>query len=620
MIPSKLRDDINFVLLKAKDKIPFEKEWTKKEIKWDDDRLVEHISNGGNYGVMGGMIEEERGLIIVDFDDADVQAEAIKKLPTTFTVKTGSGLLHKYFFSNKANSYKILKEDKSTIADIQGQGKQVVGPGSTHPNGNKYTIEDNSKIEFIDYDELKDLMNSFNVKAEKKIEPTQPVLSNYTSDIVEDIKARVKIKDLLNEFGIDTTKNPTNCPFHDSKGEKCLGFEDDRAHCFHCDDAWNIFSLVKQYKNYDFKEALEWLCDREGMTDELNQSRIDWGKLQEPVVQQQEKETPTDNEINLIWDNDLANYEIEDKEWLVDGLIPAGGIGVWTGKRGSFKTFLLMNAAYCIASGKKFLNKYDTKQGKVIYLDKENGIPIMKERSGMIKTGLSLEKADIGYICFSQLKLDKNTDMWAIEELIEKEKPAMLVIDTYRRAISFDENSAGDVSRLFVDILRPIVDKHWPLSIVLIHHDRKGSGQGDEMDEIRGSSDLANYCDFILKNCRKGNKLELRQLKNRNAPELEPIPISINTDEKTTMEFSCSSTPLVKTQLERCNELILLWMAKKQVSEFSTAQVKEIANNAGIKTTNFKESLNDLQSLGVVEKSTKGKYKVIKDVGGGFGS
>jgi len=65
MIPSKLRDqNINFVLLKTKEKIPFEKEWQKKEIKWDDEKLNTHISNGGNYGVMGGMLGDDIGLII----------------------------------------------------------------------------------------------------------------------------------------------------------------------------------------------------------------------------------------------------------------------------------------------------------------------------------------------------------------------------------------------------------------------------------------------------------------------------------------------------------------------------------------------------------------------------
>jgi len=337
------------------------------------------------------------------------------------------------------------------------------------------------------------------------------------------------------------------------------------------------------------------------------QSKVSYETWQRYYKEHKEQE---EDEINLIWDKELAEYEIKEKEWLIDGLIPAGGIGVWTGKRGSFKTFLLMDAAYCIATGINFLNKYKTKKGRVIYLDKENGIPIMKERSRMIKTGLGIEKADIGYICFSQLKIDKNVDIWAIEELIKKHKPAMLVIDTYRRAISFDENSAGDVSRLFVDILRPIVDKYWPLSIVLIHHDRKGSGQGDEMDEIRGSSDLANYCDFILKNQRKGNNIILKQLKNRNAPELQPILVSVSTDEVNYMRFGAGEFKIQSVD-ERSAELILIWIADKKVKQFKTNDAKDIAFAGGIKKTNFFNSLELLENLGKIRKVGRGMYDII---------
>ena len=52
------------------------------------------------------------------------------------------------------------------------------------------------------------------------------------------------------------------------------------------------------------------------------------------------------------------------------------------------------------------------------------------------------------------------------------------------------------------------------------------------MDEIRGSSDLANYADIILKTERKEGNLVLKQLKCRNAKEQEPIRIITEIDEE----------------------------------------------------------------------------------------
>jgi len=169
----------------------------------------------------------------------------------------------------------------NTLADIQGEGKQVVGAGSIHPNGNAYEIVDNEDIGFIGYAELKAIMMAHDKKPKKEVQ--KKIVSEGTSDdFVSEIKSKVSIESLLSEFGSDTSSNPTNCPFHDSKGGKCLGFKDEVAHCFHCDDSWNIFTLVQQKKNCNFTEALEWLAEREGMGDKLKETRKEWAKKQNP--------------------------------------------------------------------------------------------------------------------------------------------------------------------------------------------------------------------------------------------------------------------------------------------------------------------------------------------------
>jgi len=52
----------------------------------------------------------------------------------------------------------------------------------------------------------------------------------------------------------------------------------------------------------------------------------------------------------------------------------------------------------------------------------------------MIKKGLEIDKpTDVGFICFSNLKIDKAKDIAEIESLIKKHEPTLLVVDTYRR-------------------------------------------------------------------------------------------------------------------------------------------------------------------------------------------
>jgi putative DNA primase/helicase len=270
-IPEKLKiKGIKFVLLEKGGKKPFQKEWQNKLIEYDNPELIAHISNGGNYGVMGGGSQQ---LIIIDFDNEKVQNEVCPKLTKTFTVRTGSGKLHKYFFTDKTESFKIFDEQMNTIADVQGEGKQVVGAGSIHPNGTEYKVELDEEVAFLSYSEIQALLMPYDKKPKKEKKVYDRPKVDLEDDFLEKIKLSISMQNVLDSFGIDTRSNPCPCPFHASKGGKCLGYNGETAHCFHCEGSWNIFSFVKDIKNCDFKEALEYLANLAGLQDELEVSR-----------------------------------------------------------------------------------------------------------------------------------------------------------------------------------------------------------------------------------------------------------------------------------------------------------------------------------------------------------
>ena len=367
---------------------------------------------------------------------------------------------------------------------------------------------------------------------------------------------------------------------------------------------WNIRALLGWIKKVNLGEITEFnIPELVNWCKQYKPEMLSY--LQEPII------SPIKKEFEVLWDKDLSNYEAKEIDWIIKSLIPARSVGVWTGKRGTMKTFLVLSAIYKLAQGGDFLERYPTKKCKILYLDKENGTPIIINRCGMIKNGMGVtENLEIGFICFSALKIDNPSDIQKIEEIIQKEQIGLLVVDTYRRGISFDENSAGDVSHLFVDVLRPLVERN-ELTIILIHHDRKGQGQGDEMDEIRGSSDLANYTDFILKNERKGkNKIILKQLKCRSAPEIAPIEVCVDTDENTYITFNSLGTYEPQTEDTKASEMIIIWIKENNKKEFRTGEVMPYCINRGIKKTNFYAGLSNLQSFGQIKQISKGLYKV----------
>lgn len=234
---------------------------------WNNPILQQHLASGGNYGAMGG---GKLHLIIVDIDVVELIPKIQELLPKTFPVKTGSGKLHLYFFSDRSESFKIKGANNETLIDVQGNGTQAVAPGSTHPTGNKYEAAGNEEIAFIPYAELQAALFQFDERPQKTEKKTA---SENKSELLDNLLAKVTMTQVLNYCGVDTSRNPTKCPLHNSKGGKCLGYNDVTAHCFNCEGKWNALSALKDFLHLDTAKAIEELAKLAGMEKELEEDR-----------------------------------------------------------------------------------------------------------------------------------------------------------------------------------------------------------------------------------------------------------------------------------------------------------------------------------------------------------
>jgi len=155
-IPKQLQDPyFRFILLKPNGKEPLETNWQdKNNYDFRNKKLLEHISKGGNYGVVGGY----GNLVIIDSDSQEVTAIA-EKLKATFLIKTGSPEKYKkhfYFISDKEiKPIRLSKEKVGDLGDVRAEGQYVVGPNCMHPTGGIYKIE-GGDIAKIKEEELKE--------------------------------------------------------------------------------------------------------------------------------------------------------------------------------------------------------------------------------------------------------------------------------------------------------------------------------------------------------------------------------------------------------------------------------------------------------------------------------
>ncbi len=89
------------------------------------------------------------------------------------------------------------------------------------------------------------------------------------ADIVDDIKSRLSISDLVGQY-VQLKKNGRNfkglCPFH---GEKTPSFivspEKQIFHCFGCSKGGDVFTFIQEIEGISFPEAIQVLADKVGL-------------------------------------------------------------------------------------------------------------------------------------------------------------------------------------------------------------------------------------------------------------------------------------------------------------------------------------------------------------------
>jgi len=556
--------------------------------------------------------------IVLDYEHENYQ-DFLKKLKEDgydkyIIIKTGSRGVHIHlFFSNLADESLPVRNKIRELfitkykADLSKASEKTVISIEDTPH-----FKTLNKSEIIGYNEGTNVLEEFYIQKATELLANQPKEQEVQKEEFKDYFNNDNFWKILNK--LDWTQMPESCEFNNVVA-KNLGIAAAKSQ-YSPDEIKDILgTFFMKINGYNYAEFRGWYEKaKKGELSDYNYSEINkWckeylgfelydtrGILIEDII----KTRNIDDYIILA--KELEEYKEKEQNWIVKGLIPSRSIGFYTGKRGAFKTFLALHLADCVSTGKLFLNKFETNIGNVLYIDRENGPMVLKPRYSMIKTKDSNE--NIGFI-FDQIKIDKLGDSIILEQLIEKFKPALCIIDTLRRVISFKEDSADEVSKFFVDTLKPIVEKT-NCSIMFIHHDKKGES-GDEMDDMRGSSDLANYVDFILKNQRKGKELILKQLKSRASKEIEHQSIIIDTDEESYMKFYCEKYD-PKNKDEKLAEKLIIWFARKNINTFKAKDAQEYLKIPDSNRMMLRMTLGILEERGLIKKGDKkGYYDVM---------
>jgi hypothetical protein len=223
--------------------------------------------------------------------------------------------------------------------------------------------------------------------------------------------------------------------------------------------------------------------------------------------------------------------QAEDRRWLVEGLWSDRAVGIVGGEPKCCKSFLALDVAVSVASGAPCLRRFPvTRPGAVLLFAAEDALHVVRNRlEGIARSaGVDFAALDMHVITAPVLRLDHPADQQRLTATVAAVQPRLLILDPFVRLHRIDENAAAEVAPLLA-YLRTLERCH-AVSVLLVHHARKGAAKVRAGQALRGSSELHAWGDSNLYLRRTGAALFLN-VEHRAAAAIDELALELRTDD-----------------------------------------------------------------------------------------
>jgi len=213
------------------------------------------------------------------------------------------------------------------------------------------------------------------------------------------------------------------------------------------------------------------------------------------------------------WKPSLANsgfslYEpfeghVPDKiEWLVEGVAETKSNGMLISRPKGGKSVCILDLAVALATGTPWLQFFVPKRVRVAVMSREDNPATTGHRLRKIRLGRNLAMSDLnGWLWINtreQTKsflLDHEDEVATLIADLLKHQIEVLILDVMRVLHSAEENDNTEM-QVIINTLNRIRDVTG-VTIIVVHHSRKGEDEATLTDMARGASAIAGWCEWI---------------------------------------------------------------------------------------------------------------------------
>jgi archaellum biogenesis ATPase FlaH len=297
---------------------------------------------------------------------------------------------------------------------------------------------------------------------------------------------------------------------------------------------------------------------------------------------------------------EFMQQDFPEQEYLVDKLIPFGGITILSASPASMKSFLSEYISYCITSEIPVFDTFKSQKVAVLIVDLENLGSLVQRRLNSIDKDIRDKEIYI----FNRSKVDQFNieDKQILNEILDiiKQKDIKLVVfDSLIRIHRRDEDKSTDMSIVFEKI-KQIQDLN--CTVLIIHHNRKkGFNSRTNAESMRGSSDIHAIADSVIileKDNDNQNIIKVTQEKNRNGENYPSFEIEAIFGEDR-IDFIYKGDSVIKPTKQFKAEESILKIIKQNPEGISRKEILEyIGEDIGRNTVDnvLKKIESDTQS------------------------
>jgi len=181
----------------------------------------------------------------------------------------------------------------------------------------------------------------------------------------------------------------------------------------------------------------------------------------------------------------LSTYTPAQQQWLVQNWLPYSSAGIVSGLPGTYKTWMLLELALALSSGKPFLGAFEVPIPKpVIFCQLEDDYTLLATRLRMLLGGCDPTFEDdilttvlhpnlpIRMYDGRRLDISNTESMKALEEVVGDLKAGLLVIDPMNAAVNMEDYGIKSIASL--NRFKEIRDRTG-CTILFGHHDQKSA-------------------------------------------------------------------------------------------------------------------------------------------------